>query len=71
MFYDENNIFDNCRFVADVMKTRQDLHFQALRLIHYVIYRVISDNKPESVKLNTLQTALPIPNTLLPKRCFD
>ena len=45
MLYDENNIFDNCRFVADVMKTRQDLHFQALRLIHYVIYRVISDNK--------------------------
>ena len=25
---------------------------------------------PESVKLNTLQTALLIPNTLLPKRCF-
>ena len=45
MDYDENNIFDNCRFVADVMKTRQDLRFQALRLIHYVIYRVISDNK--------------------------
>ena len=45
MNYDENNLFDNCRFVADVMKTRQDLRFQALRLIHYVIYRVICDNK--------------------------
>ena len=45
MDYDEKNLFDNCRFVADVMKTRQDLRFQALRLIHYVIYRVICDNK--------------------------
>ena len=44
MNYDEKNLFDNCRFVADVMKTRQDLHFQALRMIHYVIYRVICDN---------------------------
>ena len=32
MDYDEKNLFDNCRFVADVMKTRQDLRFQALRL---------------------------------------
>ena len=45
MNYDENNLFDNCRFVADVMKTRQDLRFQALRLIHYVIYRVICDDE--------------------------
>ena len=44
MVYDNNNLFENCRFVADVMKTRQDLHFQALRMIHYVIYRVICDN---------------------------
>ena len=44
MVYDNNNLFDNCCFVADVMKTRQDLHFQALRMIHYVIYRVICDN---------------------------
>ena len=45
MDYDEKNLFDNCRFVADVMKTRQDLRFQALRLIHYVIYRVICDDE--------------------------
>ena len=44
MVYDNNNLFENCCFVADVMKTRQDLHFQALRMIHYVIYRVICDN---------------------------
>ena len=35
----------NCRFVLDVMKTKQDLRFQALRLIHYIIYRVIYDDK--------------------------
>ena len=45
MDYDEKNLLDNCRFVADVMKTRQDLRFQALRLIHYVIYRVICDDE--------------------------
>ena len=35
-------------------------------------FRIHKDyQNPESVKLNTLQSALPIPNTLLPKHCFD
>ena len=42
---DNNENLVNCRFVLAVMKTKQDLRFQALRLIHYIIYRVICDDK--------------------------
>ena len=43
-FFDKE-MSDSCHFVAEVIKTKQDLHFQALRLIHYVIYRVICEDK--------------------------
>nr|WP_316613082.1 replication initiation protein [uncultured Ruminococcus sp.] len=42
---DNKENLSNCRFVLAVMKTKQDLRFQALRLIHYIIYRVICDDK--------------------------
>ena len=43
-FFDKE-MSDSCHFVAEVIKTKQDLHFQTLRLIHYVIYRVICEDK--------------------------
>ena len=42
---DNKENLENCRFVLAVMKTKQDLRFQALRLIHYIIYRVICDDQ--------------------------
>ena len=38
--------------------------------VYFLPIGILSFIHPESVKLNTLQTALPIPNMLLPKRCF-
>ena len=42
---DNKENLEYCRFVLAVMKTKQDLRFQALRLIHYIIYRVICDDQ--------------------------
>ena len=50
---DNKENLSNCRFVLAVMKTKQDLRFQALRLIHYIIYRVSLSDQLHSTSMIT------------------
>ena len=64
---DNKENLSNCRFVLAVMETKQDLRFQALRLIHYIIYRVICDDKD----LQTFQGSSQRPAEKLEDRHMD